>query len=202
MSNLSRRYPTRHNGNEPLHSNGRPLGLKLLDFWSWSASDIVSNALRGILAEFIVASALDIDLNGVRDEWGSYDLITQDGIRIEVKSAAYLQSWEQSHYSSIIFNVPKTRAWNIDTNIQENESRRQAQVYVFALLSHKDKSTLDPLNIAQWVFYVLPTAVLDARTRSQVSITLCSLEKLAGPGLSYFNLKGAVVQATKENSTT
>ena len=50
---------------------------------------------------------------------------------------------------------------------------------VFALLAHTDKATVDPLNLDQWVFYVLPTAVLDGRTRSQHSITLRTLEGMA-----------------------
>ena len=201
MSNaLARIHPTRRSGAERLHSNGCPLDLSLLDYWSWSASDIVSNARRGVLAEFIVASAIGVDLNGVRDEWGAYDLTTPDGIRVEVKSAAFIQSWEQRDYSIISFNVPKTRAWNSDTNIQEAESRRQAQVYVFALLAHKDKLTIDPLNVNQWIFFVLPTAVLDVRKRSQTSITLRSLQTLAGPGVPYDYLRLAVAQAAKENS--
>jgi hypothetical protein len=85
MSNkLSRPHPVRRLGNEPLHSNGRPLGLTLLDFWRWSSSDLVSNARRGVLAEFIVASALGITLNDVRDEWGAFDLTTPEGITVEV----------------------------------------------------------------------------------------------------------------------
>ncbi len=59
-----------------------------------------------------------------------------------------------------------------DTNVQEKEFRRQAQVYVFALLAHKDKSTIDPLNVNQWCFFTLPAKVLDGRKRSQHSITL------------------------------
>ena len=47
---------------------------------------------RGCLAEFIVASALRLG-DGVRDEWGAFDLLTKSGAKIEVKSAAYLQSW-------------------------------------------------------------------------------------------------------------
>jgi len=198
-STLSRLYPARRNGDEMLHSNGHSLGPSLLDFWSWSTSDIVSNAQRGVLAEFIVANAIGVDLNGVRDEWGAYDLTTPDGIRVEVKSAAFIQSWEQRDFSIISFNVPKTRAWNSDTNIQETEPRRQADVYVFALLAHKDKLTIDPLNVDQWTFFVLPTAVLDARKRSQTSITLRSLETLTGPGIPYEDLRQAVAQAAKAN---
>lgn len=193
---LSRIYLIQRNGNEPLHLSGRPLGVTLLDFWRWSSSDLVSNATRGILAEFIVASALGIKLDGVRDEWGAFDLITPEGITVEVKSAAYIQSWSQRHLSLITFRVPKTKAWDANTNVQEKEPRRQAQVYVFALLAHQDKASIDPLNVDQWRFFVLPTTVLDARTRSQHSITLRSLERLAGQAISYNELREAVRRAS------
>lgn len=193
-------YPVRRSGSEALHSNGRPLGITLLDFWRWSSSDLVSNATRGVLAEFIVANALGIRLDNVRDEWGSFDLIAPEGITVEVKSAAYIQSWSQRNLSSIIFRIPKTRAWNADTNVQEKESRRQAQVYVFALLAHQDKSSIDPLNVDQWKFFVVPTIVLDARTRSQHSITLHSLETLTGRAFSYDELRDAVYRAAKQKA--
>lgn len=197
---LSRIYPVRKSGDELLTVSGRPLGVTLLDFWRWSSSDLVSNATRGVLAEFIVASALGIKLDGVRDEWGAFDLTTPEGIRVEVKSSAYIQSWSQRNLSLIMFRVPKTRAWDADTNVQEKEARRQAQVYVFALLAHQDKSSIDPLNVDQWRFFVLPAKVLDARTRSQHSITLRSLEKLAGQAISYNELREAVRRAVVEKA--
>ena len=75
--------------------------------------------------------------------------------------------------------------------MQSRESKRQADVYVFALLAHTDKTTIDPFNLDQWRFYVLPTAALDGRTRSQHSITLRSLEKLGGEGGQIFILDKA-----------
>ena len=36
------------------------VNYKVIDFWKWSVSDLVSNATRGRLAEFIVAKALKI----------------------------------------------------------------------------------------------------------------------------------------------
>jgi hypothetical protein len=166
-----------------------------MDFWRWSASDLLSNATRGRFAEFIVARALDVPLDQVRDEWGAYDLLTPEGTRVEVKSAAYIQSWHQTRPSIISFRVPKTRAWNAKTNLQETEARRQAEVYVFALLAHSDQTTIDPLNVNQWQFFVLPTAVLDARTRSQHSITLRTLVGLSGGGVAYRELKKTVQTA-------
>src|SRR6266851_1966408 len=53
-------------GHETFHANARGLGLTLSDFWRWSLSDLVSNATRGRLAEFIVADALGISTRGVR----------------------------------------------------------------------------------------------------------------------------------------
>lgn len=79
-------------GKESLKFNGKNLPSKLSDFWKWSVSDILSNATRGIFAEFIVATATNIDLKIPRDEWAAYDFVTPDNIKIEVKSAAYIQS--------------------------------------------------------------------------------------------------------------
>jgi hypothetical protein len=68
-------------------------------------------------------------------------------------------------------------------------------VYVFALLAHQNQATLDPLNLVQWEFYVVPTAVLDARERSQHSITLPSLKALHGEPVGFQGLRQAVVTA-------
>lgn len=194
MTDLKRLNVTRKEGREPFHTNGRQLDFDLLSFWRWSASDLVSNATRGIIAEYIVARALGLAEKGVRDEWAAFDLETPSGVKIEVKSAAYVQSWRQKQLSSIMFLTPKTRAWDADTNIQSRESKRQADVYVFALLAHTDKATVDPLNLDQWRFYVLPTSVLDARKRSQHSITLKSLENLCSGAVTYVELPKAVEQ--------
>ncbi|MDO8749663.1 MAG: hypothetical protein Q7K03_00735 [Dehalococcoidia bacterium] len=185
----------RKTGKEPFHVNGQDLGFDLLSFWQWAASDLVSNVTRGRLAEYVVACALGLATDNVREEWAAFDLRTPSGIKIEVKSAAYVQSWYQAKRSAIMFVVPKTRAWDAATNTQSREAQRQADVYVFALLAHVDKSTIDPLNINQWQFYVLPTTMLDARTRSQHSITLNSLEQLCGGAVYYGELSKAIEKA-------
>jgi hypothetical protein len=76
---------------------------------------------------------------------------------------------------------------------------RQADVYVFALLHHTDKSTIDPLNVGQERFYVLPTSVLNARMRSQHSITLQSLEKECRGCVAFGELAEAVTAAAMRN---
>lgn len=188
---------SRRTGHEIFRDGDEPLGFNLLDFWGWNVSDLVSNATRGILAEYIVARALGISTSGVRNEWAAYDLITNDGVKIEVKSCAYLQAWFQKRVSKITFATKVSRAWDPATNRLSQDSKRQADVYVFALLAHPDKSTIDPMNVAQWRFYVLPTWRLNDRKRSQHSITLKSLEAMC-TALRFDGLPLAVERATSD----
>ncbi len=164
-------------GDEAFHKAGQPLDLKLIDFWRWSASDLVSNATRGILAEYIVACALGV-AKGVRAEWDAFDLLTPSGVRVEVKSAAYLQSWSHKTLSKIIFSIRPTRGWDADTNRYDNDLRRQGQIYVFCVLNHTDKATVDPLNFEQWEFYILSADILNEKFPVQKTISLSSLLKL------------------------
>jgi hypothetical protein len=166
----------RKTGLETFHNNGKSQAITLNDFWSWSTSDLVLNITRGVLAEFIVAKALDA-VAGVRIAWDAFDITTQEPerIKVEVKSAAYLQSWEQNKYSAIQFNVEKTTPPNEDKGSYGGDPRRAADVYVFAVLTEKNKSKVDPMNLDQWEFYVVPTQALEKRPRSQHSITLNSL---------------------------
>ncbi len=163
-------------GKEPFIFNGENLPINVLSFWQWSTSELLGNALRGILAEFIVASTMDV-LNSPREEWDAYDLITKNGLKIEVKSSAYLQSWKQKELSKISFGIQPTVTWD-ENNERTSESKRQADVYVFCLLAHKDKDTVNPLDLSQWEFYVLDTKVLNDKVPLQKKITLSSLLKL------------------------
>lgn len=185
----------RKTGEECFHLSGERLNARLLEFWQWSASDLVSNATRGVLAEYIVALALEGSPSGIRREWDAYDLKLSDGTKVEVKSAAYVQSWKQTRPSTILFNVGKRRWWDAETGMSTAEPTRHADVYVFALLKHTERETLDPLNISQWDFFVLPTNVLNERTRSQQSITLASLAELTGDPVAFGGLKEAVAKA-------
>ncbi len=196
MEGLARISVSRKTGAEPLTAAGQPTGPTLADFWGWSRSDFLDNLERGVLAEFIVATALGIPTDGVRVGWAAWDLMTPDGVRVEVKSAAYLQSWAQKQLSRISFRTPKTLAWDADKGEFAGVAQRHAQVYVFALLAQTDKTTVNPLDLDQWTFYVLPTAVLDGRIRSQHSITLTTLAALT-TAVGFSDLREAVELAAE-----
>ena len=153
---------------------------KMADFWRWAYSNIIGNTDRGTVAEFIVSRALGTDAP-VRNDWAAYDLKTTTGIRIEVKSSAYLQSWNQRQkFSKPIFNIRKVKEWNPETNEYVGESCRHSDVYVFCLLSFRgEKRCLNPLDLAQWEFYVVATSLLDKDFRDRKSISLHQVKKLS-----------------------
>lgn len=186
----------RRNGDEPFHDVGRTLGFTVGDFWSWSSSDLLSNALRGRVAEFLVARALGID-DGVRNEWDAFDLTSKTGVTIEVKSSAYVQSWAQRGPSRPSFGIAPTLAWSAETNEYSGAARRQAQVYVFALLHHEDRNTVDPLDVSQWEFFVVPTALLDQRMPGQRTIGLAGLLGLMPRRCRFDGLAEAVDEAAR-----
>jgi len=173
----------------------------LLSFWQWGASDVIGNTARGVLAEYLVAQAVGVADSNVREEWAAFDVQTPDRTKIEVKSAAFIQGWRQKTLSRISFGVRKTREWIKETNLLANEAKRQADVYVFALLAHTDQETLDPLDVAQWEFFVLPTVILDQRERSQHSITLTSLKKLTR-SVNFGELPSAIAEAARAQQQT
>lgn len=174
-----------------------PTDFDLLDFWKWMGSDLLNNAMRGVLAEFIVARALDIK-GGVRTEWDACDLTTSDGIRVEIKSAAYCQSWAQRRLSSIGFDIAPKWPDTIPANERVEKARRPADVYVFCLLHHQDKESIDPMRLEQWTFYVLSARVLDERAPHQKSIALNSLLKLSPIRTAYEELRECVARATMQ----
>lgn len=183
-------------GEETLMFEGQNTGYRLIEFWQWSASDIISNATRGMFAEFIVASSLDIDLSNIRDEWSGYDLTSPEGIKIEVKSSSYLQSWYQKDLSKISFSIKPAKQLDLLTNKLSSTPSRPADIYVFCLLKHKEQSTLNPMNLEQWEFYVLPKLTIENYKRSKSSITLKSLQNLTGPK-TYIQLKQTIIDQYK-----
>jgi hypothetical protein len=181
-------------GEELFQSSGRNLTTSLLSFWQWMSSDLLSNATRGRLAEYLVATDIGI-AGGVRREWISYDLTTPQGTKIEVKSAAYIQGWNQSRPSIISFDIRPTIGWDPDTALFGDAQRRQADVYVFCLLDEQDPVKVDPMDVVQWRFFVLATRVLDLKCPVQKSIGFKKLLALGPEETQFGGLAGAVTRA-------
>jgi hypothetical protein len=197
------KYPeikgVRKTGNEKLHVNGANLTHDLLSFWQWSASDIVGNAMRGIFAEYIVASALD-KISGSRTEWDAYDIESKEGIKIEVKSSAYIQSWTQKKLSRIQFDIRPTQGFDSKKNSYSSQLTRQSDVYVFCVLEETNQEAIDPLNLDQWSFYVLGTNELNQAVGQQKSISLGRLKELNPINTPYSELYKSIQQSANNIS--
>ncbi len=154
--------------------------------------------MRGLLAEFIVGLAVGSPQT-VRSEWDAFDVLTNSGIKIEVKSAAYIQSWEQKRPSLIQFGIRPTREWDYANNKFSIEAKRQADIYVFCILSKQDQKTLNPLDLDQWEFYVLGTDKL-GQLGPQKTISLSRLVKLNPVKTSFEGIEIAIEQELEECS--
>jgi hypothetical protein len=66
------------------HFSDRP--LVVADFWRWAFSDLRTNIVRGILAEFLVARAVG-DIPPLRTAWDSWDVTTAIDIKVESSPA-------------------------------------------------------------------------------------------------------------------
>jgi hypothetical protein len=183
---------TAKTGQEKVIRGGEPIGATVEGFWRWAFSDLVSNATRGVFAEYLVGLALGCVDGSTRLEWDACDLRTAAGLRVEVKSAAYLQSWRQERLSAVSFDVRPSDGWDAATNTTASERRRQADVYVFCLLHHTDKTTVDPLDLDQWTFYVLSSRVLNEQVGEQRRISLSRLLTLVPAQVGFDGLGEAV----------
>jgi hypothetical protein len=145
--------------------------LTVADFWRWAFSDLRTNIVRGILTEFLVAQAVG-DPSPLRQAWDNFDVTTASGIRVEVKSSAYLQSWQQKKLSQIVFTGLTGRAWSAETNELDPERTLRADVYVFAAHTCRDPDQYDPLDLSSWEFKLMTAHRLSALGVRSVSKAL------------------------------
>ena len=74
--------------------NGHEIGITVLDFWKYAYSNLNSDP-RDDIAKFLVSRALGLSEATNRQEWTLYD-IDYKGVRIEVKSTGYYQTWRNN----------------------------------------------------------------------------------------------------------
>lgn len=169
----------------------------VVDFWRFAMPDLRMNNTRGLFAEFLVHQA--IGSHEPRVEWASHDVETDDGLRIEVKAGAYLQAWEQRTPSQIRFSGLRARTWSSDDGYSEAKSYN-ADVYVFAVQTARKHAVYNPLDMAQWEFYVLPRPVV--ATLGADSLSLGAVHAAAGSPVSFATLNDCIRSADPRLGTT
>lgn len=166
------------------------LDASVTDFWAYAVRDLRTNTTRGLLAEWLVARA--VGANEIQPEWAAFDVLSPRGVRIEVKTSAYLQSWAQTRLSPIRFGNLRTRKWD-PVSGEDSEPSFGADVYVFGVQTATDHALYDPLDVSQWDFYVLPVAIVTAI--DQKSLGLPRVQQHASP-VDFGGLAAAIADAT------
>ena len=173
----------------------RRVAFTALEFWRWGFSNVRENRLRGILAEFIVARALNLKVK-TRQAWDEADLVTPEGVTIEVKSSGYLQAWEWHKRKEIVFRRLRTFLWRPESGSAAT-AELHSEVYVFCVHASQEDEEYDPLNLDQWQFWAVSRAALVAT--GQMTFRQKTLSKLGVGPVGYAALKSAVGAVARES---
>jgi hypothetical protein len=155
---------------------------------------LVTNVLRGLVAEAIVAAALEPDWKWCSEDYAAFDFLHREGLRLEVKQSAAKHSWakEGARPSSVGFDIAaRTGLWEDGVN-WINPPGRNADIYVLAYHPVTDGSA-DHRDPHQWLFFVVLARDLPPSKR----IGLASVRKLSTE-TTFNNLSRAVELARDE----
>ena len=137
---------------------------------------LVMNLLRGHVVEAVVALALEPDWRWCAADYAAWDFERHDGVRLEVKQSAHLQSWLSNSGAKArpSFDI-RERTGRSDGATWIAEVGRLAHLYLFCHHDRRDASA-DHRDPSQWRFHVVPAASLPPIKR----IAIGSVERLSG----------------------
>ncbi|MGB9257874.1 MAG: hypothetical protein WCC25_23770 [Candidatus Korobacteraceae bacterium] len=148
----------------------------LLQFWRWAFHDLCDDDIKGVFAEWMVATLLGLPLTR-RISWANSDIIfrpnTPDEIRIEVKSSAVLQSWKlldeygcPKQYDIKPLDPKRVRFCGLQARtavepaFSEKPRSLKSSIYVFCLQTEIDPKEWNAWKLSQWEFYMMSQAEL------------------------------------------
>jgi len=182
-------------GNEVFTDAGAPLTLSVLDYWQWSESDLAGRAQHAKIAEFLVAFALGATQTAFDPEL-PYTLLDPRGIELVVSTHSDVNDWDHYKAPPIAFHrypysipgVPFT-----EEAPEGSEPAHHHRVHVFSLLVDTNPKTVNPLDVSQWRFYVVPTSFLSERWPGEQKVSLDQLATSAyGNPVAFAALSDAV----------
>lgn len=167
--------------------------FSVLEFWKYGFSNLNSNVIRGVLAEFIVENALKDNMEiEVRSPWGDYDVLYK-GKKIEVKCCSYIQDWDQTKLSTIKWSGLKAKELYYSDAVKKQSELSQlsdykSDIYILALFKHQEHATLDILDMDQWCFYVLSKEQIKVVSKDRTSLSLFTLARQQVSPLKFLDL--------------
>ncbi|MCW3789271.1 hypothetical protein [Plebeiibacterium sediminum] len=100
------------------------------------------------------------------------------------------------NFKLIKYAIDISLGWIAETNEFDGKIDRQADVYVFCLHTEKNIN-LDPnpLSSENWLFYVVPTALINEKLKDQKSVRISTIESvLNSKKTSYEDLRSEVLK--------
>ena len=169
---------------------------------------LIANSYRGDYVEGLILFALGPGWKQT-PEWGSWDLEREDGVRVEVKQSAALQSWHRStgiKKPSPSFAIAPPAGYYTDStdaavwvgiDPEEPDFIRAADLYIFAWHPETDPAIADHRRAEQWQFFVVSETPLTERHGTQKTIGLNPVKELA-TAATYDQLAATVAAAAAE----
>jgi hypothetical protein len=167
-----------NSANDQLINSNLSLEGTLTDFLVWAYSDLCDDANKGVFAEWLVAKILDIPTQR-RYLWANSDLLSREGIKIEVKASAYWQSWKAldpdgSHkdLSKVVMQPDsKIRFSNLITkdtiyNSIESAASLKSDLYCFCFHNEKNYQQWNAMDIEKWEFYLVKAEAIKTKSVS------------------------------------
>lgn len=178
-------------GKEVFVLNGEAMGFDFLDFWRFHYSNIYD--LQDKIAEFIVAKALGVNEAQNDQYWTLWD-VSYRNKRIEVKETSYYHSFNQEGKVSKqrIFGITKANGSYDPTKSGNTDFCRQNDIYVFCLNIGDTKETSNPLNLNNWEFYIIPTAIINEKCGNNKSISLGRIKNLGYSAKRYDEIRAEI----------
>lgn len=167
----------------------------LLDFWKWAFADLCDDDIKGVFAEWMVATLLGIPTSGKRRiSWADHDLILPPGLKIEVKASSLWQSWKlinpdgtpKHDLPLAVLSPGRVRFSGLQARTAEKVAQKGAEpvfksdCYIFCMQSETDPVRWNVWDLSQWKFFLLSRDELETAGIAR-SISLARLMEMQQP---------------------
>ena len=136
--------------------------------------------------------ALGIDVPYNKEMWTLYDILYRD-TRIEVKETSYYHPWNEGGKISQqrSFGIAKANS-NYEHPDEPNRFERQNDIYIFCVVNGETRESSNPLVLDNWDFYVVPTSVINEKSKDNKTISLNRIRSFGYSPISFDMLRLAV----------
>lgn len=167
----------------------------LLDFWKWAFADLCDDDIKGIFAEWMVATLLDLPILGKRRiSWADNDLVLPSGLGIEVKASSLWQSWKLVNPDGTPKQIPpaavlspaQVRFSGLQARTSVGVAPRdvapvfKSDYYVFCMQTETDPTRWNAWDLSQWRFFLFSRYELQTAGIGR-SISLAKLMEMQQP---------------------